>query len=73
MEINLINQHKCDENDKGCNNHAEFQFTDTALKSKHLDNGMVKEEIVTVTLGYSCEEHVEEVRKQLHKDAEQGS
>jgi|TARA_R100001530_G_scaffold96632_1_gene67150 hypothetical protein len=68
MEINPVNQHLCDFID-GCMEYAEFEFTDTALKSKHLKNGLVREEIVTITLGYSCEKHVEEVREKLKKNA----
>ena len=42
------------------------------LKTKHLTNGLVKEETATITLGYACELHVEEVREQL-EDAKQSS
>ena len=75
METKSLFQKLCDwKNDgiKGCTSFAEFKFTDTALNTNHLENGLVKEEITTITLGYSCEEHVEEVKEQL-EDAKQRS
>ena len=71
METKSLFQKIC-QCDNGCTSYAEFEFTDTVIKTKHLSNGMVKEETATVTLGYSCEEHVEKVRKQL-EDAKQSS
>ena len=75
METKSLFQKLCDwKNDgiKGCTSFAEFEFTDIALKTKHLTNGLVKEETATITLGYACELHVEEVREQL-EDAKQSS
>ena len=60
MEVNPIYKEDCDMyNDTGCMEDAEFKFTDTALIDK---------KIITITLGHSCSEHVEEVRERLKKD-----
>jgi len=48
MEVNKIYPNFC--KDGSCLKRAEFEFTD-------IENGK------TITRGYSCEDHVEEVRK----------
>ena len=53
-KVNLVKTPLCDYED--CNQPAIFHFTD-AIK--------VESETKTITIGYSCEEHVDKINKKL--------
>ena len=44
---------------------ADYEFTDIKTVSVEQENGLTKEEVKTITLGYACFNHVEEVIKLL--------
>ena len=51
---------------KSCTRVAVYEFTDAEVEVKISDeNGMSATSVETVTIGYSCEHHVEEVNKML--------
>ena len=51
---------------KSCTRVAVYEFTDDEVEVKISDeNGMSATSVETVTIGYSCEHHVEEVNKIL--------
>ena len=51
---------------KPCTRIAVYEFTDAEIEVKIVDeNGSSATSVETVTIGYSCEHHVEEVSKML--------
>ena len=51
---------------KPCTRGAVYEFTDAEVEVKISDeDGMSATSVETVTIGYSCEHHVEEVNKIL--------
>jgi hypothetical protein len=61
MEVNKIYPYLCKHG--SCLKRAEFTFTDVEITETETKDGLIKEEPKTITLGHSCEDHVEEVRK----------
>ena len=48
-----------------CLDRADYEFTDAKTIKTKQEDGLVKEEIKTVTLGHACNNHVVEVNKML--------
>ena len=44
---------------------ADYEFTDAKTIKTEQEDGLEKEEVETITLGYACFNHVEEVNKML--------
>jgi hypothetical protein len=44
---------------------ADYEFTDIETVSVEQEDELIKEEVKTITLGYACFNHVEEVNKML--------
>jgi hypothetical protein len=64
MEITKILSPLC--RIKPCTRVAVYEFTDAEVEVKISDeDGMSATSVETVTIGYSCEHHVEEVNKIL--------
>ena len=54
---------------KSCTRVAVYEFTDAEVEVKISDeDGMSATSVETVTIGYSCEHHVEEVNKMLKEE-----
>ena len=54
---------------KPCTRVAVYEFTDAAVEVKISDeDGSSATSVETVTIGYSCEHHVEEVNKMLKEE-----
>ena len=54
---------------KPCTRIAVYEFTDAEIEVKIVDeSGASATSVETVTIGYSCEHHVEEVNKMLKED-----
>mgnify|MGYP003145680440 CR=1 FL=1 len=68
MEVNRIVHHLCKE--ETCFKVAEFEFTDIIVKPTLTvttdDSGtLITDNIQTVSLAHSCEDHVEDVQEML--------
>ena len=67
MEITKILSPLC--RIKPCTRVAVYEFTDAEVEVKISDeDGMSATSVETVTIGYSCEHHVEEVNKMLKEE-----
>ena len=44
---------------------ADYEFTDAETVKTEQGDGLVKEEVKTITIGHACFNHVEEVNKML--------
>ena len=44
---------------------ARYEFSDAKTIKTEQDDGLIKEEIKTIILGHSCEDHFDDVKKLL--------